>query len=161
GGRSIASLEDPIEAAIDGVAQSQVDLAAGFDMAKGLRNLLRLDPEVIFIGEMRDEATAEVALQAPLTGQLVDLPRQSPCGCCPSFSGAWDSKLCASQRGTLDRCAALNAPSVPLCPAGQRRGTRSAVWYRCRKVLDWHRLRGMSPNRVFGSDFGGRLPDDE
>jgi len=71
GGRSIASLEDPVEVAVTGVSQSQVDLPAGFDMARGLKNLLRLDPEVIFIGEMRDQATAEVALQAALTGQLV------------------------------------------------------------------------------------------
>jgi general secretion pathway protein E len=71
GGRSIASLEDPVEVAVDGVAQSQVNLAAEFDMAMGLRSLLRLDPEVILIGEMRDRATAEIALQAALTGQLV------------------------------------------------------------------------------------------
>jgi type II secretory ATPase GspE/PulE/Tfp pilus assembly ATPase PilB-like protein len=71
GGRSIASLEDPIEVAVEGVAQSQVDTSAGFDMARGLRNLLRLDPEVILIGEIRDHATADVALQAALTGQLV------------------------------------------------------------------------------------------
>src|SRR3954452_12751760 len=71
GGRSIASLEGPVEVAVPGVAQSQVDAAAGFDMAKGLRNLLRLDPEVILIGEMRDQETAQVALQAALTGQLV------------------------------------------------------------------------------------------
>lgn len=71
GGRSIASLEDPVEVAVDGVAQSQVHASAGFDMATGLRSLLRLDPEVILIGEMRDRATAEIALQAALTGQLV------------------------------------------------------------------------------------------
>jgi general secretion pathway protein E len=71
GGRSVASLEDPVEVAVDGVAQSQLNLSAGFDMASGLRSLLRVDPEVIFIGEMRDRATAEIALQAALTGQLV------------------------------------------------------------------------------------------
>ncbi len=70
-GRSIASLEDPVEVAVDGVAQTQINLAAGFDMATGLRSLLRLDPEVILIGEMRDRTTAEIALQAALTGQLV------------------------------------------------------------------------------------------
>ena len=70
-GRSIASLEDPIEVAVESVAQSQVNLAVDFDMATGLRSLLRLDPEVILIGEMRDRPTAEVALQAALTGQLV------------------------------------------------------------------------------------------
>ena len=71
GGRSIASLEDPVEVAVDGVSQSQINLAAEFDMATALRSLLRLDPEVILIGEMRDRTTAEIALQAALTGQLV------------------------------------------------------------------------------------------
>jgi general secretion pathway protein E len=70
-GRSIASLEDPIETAIAGVAQSQVNVAAGFDLATGLRSLMRQDPEVIMVGEIRDRVTAEVAFQAALTGQLV------------------------------------------------------------------------------------------
>jgi type II secretory ATPase GspE/PulE/Tfp pilus assembly ATPase PilB-like protein len=71
GGRSIASLEDPIEVAVDGVAQSQVNAANGLDLGTGLRSLLRLDPQVILVGEMRDRTTAEIALQAALTGQLV------------------------------------------------------------------------------------------
>ncbi len=69
--RSIVTLEDPIEMALPGVAQAQVNPAAGFDLASGLRSVLRQDPEVIMIGEIRDSATAEVALQASLTGQLV------------------------------------------------------------------------------------------
>lgn len=71
GTRSLATLEDPIEVALPGVAQSQVNPAAGFDLALGLRSLLRQDPEVIAVGEIRDRATAEVALQASLTGHLV------------------------------------------------------------------------------------------
>ena len=71
GGRAIATLEDPIEAAVAGVAQAQVNPAAGFDLATGLRSLLRQDPEVIAVGEIRDRATAEVAFQASLTGHLV------------------------------------------------------------------------------------------
>jgi type II secretory ATPase GspE/PulE/Tfp pilus assembly ATPase PilB-like protein len=71
GQRSIASLEDPVEVVIEGVAQSQVAEAAGFDLLAGLRSLVRQDPEVIFIGEIRDAETAGVALQAALTGQLV------------------------------------------------------------------------------------------
>jgi general secretion pathway protein E len=70
-GRSIASLEDPIETAIAGVAQSQVNVAASFDLATGLRSLMRQDPEVIMVGEIRDRATAEIAFQAALTGQLM------------------------------------------------------------------------------------------
>lgn len=69
--RSIVTLEDPIEMALPGVAQSKVNPHAGFDLACGLRSVLRQDPEVIMIGEIRDAATAEVALQASLTGQLV------------------------------------------------------------------------------------------
>ena len=71
GGRSLATLEDPIEAAVDGVSQAQINLAAGFDLATGLRSLLRQDPEVIAVGEIRDKETAEVAFQASLTGHLI------------------------------------------------------------------------------------------
>lgn len=71
GSRSLASLEDPIEVAVPGVAQSQVNAAAGFDLAAGLRFLLRQDPEVIMVGEIRDPATAETVFQASLTGHLV------------------------------------------------------------------------------------------
>jgi type II secretory ATPase GspE/PulE/Tfp pilus assembly ATPase PilB-like protein len=71
GGRSIVSLEDPVEVAVPGVSQSQVNSTAGFDLVSGLKSLLRQDPEVILIGEMRDRATAEVAIQAALTGQFV------------------------------------------------------------------------------------------
>ena len=71
GERSVASLEDPVEAVVEGVAQSQVAEAAGFDLLTGLRSLVRQDPEVIFIGEIRDAEAAAVAMQAALTGQLV------------------------------------------------------------------------------------------
>lgn len=71
GRRSLASLEDPIEVAVPGVAQSQVNPAAGFDLAIGLRSILRQDPEVIAVGEIRDRVTAEAAFGASLTGHLV------------------------------------------------------------------------------------------
>ena len=71
GQRSLVSLEDPIEAALDGVAQSQVNPEAGFDYATGLKSLMRQDPEVILVGEIRDRETAETVFQAALTGHLV------------------------------------------------------------------------------------------
>ena len=71
GRRSLATLEDPIEVAVPGVAQSQVNPGAGFTLEVGLRSLLRQDPEVIAVGEIRDRPTAEVAFQASLTGHLV------------------------------------------------------------------------------------------
>jgi type II secretory ATPase GspE/PulE/Tfp pilus assembly ATPase PilB-like protein len=69
--RSIASLEDPVEALIAGVAQSQIKASAGFTYAAGLRSMLRQDPEVIMVGEIRDRETAETVFQASLTGHLV------------------------------------------------------------------------------------------
>jgi len=71
GARSLVSLEDPIEVAVPGVAQSQVNPVAGLDLATGLRFLMRQDPEVIMVGEIRDRATAEAAMQASLTGHLL------------------------------------------------------------------------------------------
>jgi len=71
GRKSLVSLEDPIEVAVEGVAQSQANEAAGFDFPTGLRSLMRQDPEVIFVGEIRDGVTAETAFQAALTGHLV------------------------------------------------------------------------------------------
>jgi type II secretory ATPase GspE/PulE/Tfp pilus assembly ATPase PilB-like protein len=71
GRRSIATLEDPIEVAVPGVTQSQVNPSAGFTLETGLRSLLRQDPEVIVVGEIRDRPTAETAFQASLTGHLV------------------------------------------------------------------------------------------
>jgi general secretion pathway protein E len=69
--RSLVSIEDPIEVAVEGVAQSQVNPQTGLDLASGLRFLMRQDPEVIFVGEIRDRATADAAMQASLTGHLL------------------------------------------------------------------------------------------
>lgn len=71
GRRNLVTLEDPIEMALPGVSQSQVHPAAGFDLPTGLRSLMRQDPEVILVGEIRDGVTAETAFQAALTGHLV------------------------------------------------------------------------------------------
>ena len=71
GARSLVSIEDPIEVAVDGMAQSQVNQPAGLDLATGLRFLMRQDPEVIMVGEIRDRPTAEAALQGSLTGHLL------------------------------------------------------------------------------------------
>jgi general secretion pathway protein E len=80
--RQIVSIEDPIERVIDGVSQTQVRPGAEFDFARGLRSLLRQDPEVIMIGEVRDSETASIAIEAALTGHLVftTLHSGSACG---------------------------------------------------------------------------------
>ncbi|MEK7499767.1 MAG: GspE/PulE family protein, partial [Patescibacteria group bacterium] len=67
----IITLEDPIEYRIAGVEQTQVDADAGYSFAIGLRSILRQDPDMIMVGEMRDVETAETAVHAALTGHLV------------------------------------------------------------------------------------------
>ncbi len=67
----IITIEDPIEYHLKGVSQSQVDEAKGFTFANGLRAVVRQDPDVILVGEIRDKETAEISLQASLTGHLV------------------------------------------------------------------------------------------
>ncbi len=67
----IITLEDPIEYQIEGVEQTQVDDEAGYTFANGLRAIVRQDPDVILVGEVRDLETADIALQAALTGHLV------------------------------------------------------------------------------------------
>ena len=69
--KNIITIEDPIEYDIEGVRQSQVNLRAGFTFITGLNNILRQDPDVIMIGEIRDVETAQIAIRAALTGQLV------------------------------------------------------------------------------------------
>lgn len=69
--KNVLSLEDPIEYNIDGVSQSQVRPEIGYTFANGLRSALRQDPDVIMVGEIRDKETAQLAIQAALTGHLV------------------------------------------------------------------------------------------
>ncbi|HET6422852.1 MAG TPA: ATPase, T2SS/T4P/T4SS family, partial [Planctomycetaceae bacterium] len=71
GARSLVTLEDPIEAELTGVAQTQVHRPAEFTYPLGLRSLLRQDPDVIFVGEIRDRETAATSFQAGLAGHLV------------------------------------------------------------------------------------------
>lgn len=68
---NIATLEDPVEYELAGISQSQVNDRAGFTFAGGLRSLLRQDPDIILVGEIRDAETAQIAVQAALTGHLV------------------------------------------------------------------------------------------
>jgi len=67
----IITLEDPIEYHLDGISQTQVDTKKGYDFAKGLRSIMRQDPDAVLVGEIRDLETASTALQAALTGHLV------------------------------------------------------------------------------------------
>ena len=69
--RNILTVEDPVEYSLPGIGQTQVNLKADMTFAKGLRAILRQDPDVVMIGEIRDLETVEIAIQASLTGHLV------------------------------------------------------------------------------------------
>lgn len=67
----IITIEDPIEYRLEGISQTQVNHSKGYDFANGLKAIVRQDPDVILVGEIRDEETADISLQAALTGHLV------------------------------------------------------------------------------------------
>lgn len=69
--KKIVTIEDPVEYRIDGIEQVQIDPSSGFDFPQALRGVLRQDPDVIMVGEIRDKETAEIGVNAALTGHLV------------------------------------------------------------------------------------------
>ena len=68
---NVITVEDPVEKAIDGINQCQVNTKAGMTFAAALRSILRQDPDIVMIGEMRDAETAEIGIRAAITGHLV------------------------------------------------------------------------------------------
>lgn len=69
--KNIATIEDPVEYEIDGITQIQVNVKTNLTFASGLKTILRQDPDIIFVGEIRDEETASIAINSALTGHLV------------------------------------------------------------------------------------------
>ena len=105
---NISTIEDPIEYRMPGVNQSQVNPKVGFSFALGLRALLRQDPNIIMVGEIRDQETAEIAINAAMTGHLVlstlhtndaatTLPRLTDMGV-PPFLIAYTANVIVAQR---------------------------------------------------------------
>ncbi|MCL5009032.1 MAG: Flp pilus assembly complex ATPase component TadA, partial [Patescibacteria group bacterium] len=70
-GVKIITLEDPVEYKLEGIVQTPIDHSHNFDFAQGLRAILRQDPDIVMVGEIRDQETAEVSMQAALTGHMV------------------------------------------------------------------------------------------
>jgi type IV pilus assembly protein PilB len=86
-GVKIITLEDPVEYKLTGINQSQIDSSKDYTFAKGLRSILRQDPDIVMVGEIRDLETAEIAIQAALTGHLVlsTIHTNSAAGAIPRF----------------------------------------------------------------------------
>lgn len=107
-GVNISTVEDPIEYRVSGVNQSQINTKVGFTFASGLRALLRQDPNIIMVGEIRDQETAEISINAAMTGHLVlstlhtndaptTLPRLVDMGV-PPFLVAYTANIIIAQR---------------------------------------------------------------
>jgi type IV pilus assembly protein PilB len=71
GKKNIVTMEDPVEFVLEGINQGQINVKAGFDFDDGMRSILRQDPDIVMVGEMRDKQTCEMAIQAALTGHMV------------------------------------------------------------------------------------------
>jgi len=69
--KNIVTLEDPVEYSLHGITQAQINLPVGFTFEKGMRSIVRQDPDIIMVGEIRDKITARIAIEAALTGHLV------------------------------------------------------------------------------------------
>lgn len=136
GTRNILTVEDPVEYALDGIGQTQVNTAVGMSFAAGLRAILRQDPDVVMIGEIRDPETAEIAVQAALTGHLVlstvhtnsavaSVARLRDMGVEPFLLSSTLTALVAQRlvRRLCDHCKEAYTPSAAECAElGLKRG---------------------------------------
>lgn len=121
--RNIVTVEDPVEYDLQGISQSQINAEIGMTFAAGLRATLRQDPDVILVGEIRDEETATVATQAALTGHLVfsSLHANSAAGAVVRLRdlGLDDFLIAATLRGVIAQrllrrlCPACRKPHSP------------------------------------------------
>lgn len=129
GSRHIVTIEDPVEQVIEGVSQAQARPGTEFDFARGLRSLLRQDPEVIMIGEIRDPETAGIAIEAALTGHLVfsTLHAGSACGVISRLldMGIESYLLTSGLRGILNQ--RLVRRLCPSCRRGRGEETMGSV----------------------------------
>ena len=157
GGRHIITVEDPAEQIIPGVMQTEVNEARGLDFAKAARHLLRQDPQVLVIGEIRDEEPANIAVRAALTGHLVisTLHAGSCQGvferllvlCTDHSAVASSLELVLNQRLLRRRCAEC---------AGKGCATCLQTGYRGRlPLVEWLRLNDSLRGRIANRDLTG------
>jgi type IV pilus assembly protein PilB len=155
GDRCLITLEDPVEYEVERIRQAQINVRAGLTFASGLRSVLRHDPDVILVGEMRDQETVQIALSAALTGHLVlttlhtttaagAIPRLLDMGAEP-FVVASAVSLIASQRLVRTLCPDCRAVSDVPDDARKRFGLSGTVY------------RAVGCNHCRGTGFRGRI----
>lgn len=159
--RNIVTLEDPVEIAMPGITQVQTNERAGLTFARGLRSILRQDPDMVLVGEIRDTETAELALRASMTGHLVlstlhtndaiaALTRLVDMGIEP-FLVASSLTLVAAQRLVRTPCTACARPYQP----DER--TLTALALTESDLAGATPMRGTGCARCAGSGYRGRM----
>jgi len=141
GGRHIITVEDPAEQIVPGVMQTEINTARGLDFAQAARHLLRQDPQVLVIGEIRDDETANIAVRAALTGHLVIATLHA--GSCQGVferllalssdlsAAATSLELVLNQRLVRRLCAECSGKGCPACTQTGYRGRGPLVeWLR-------------------------------
>lgn len=151
---NVVTLEDPVEVALEHVSQSQMHPASGFDFARGLRSLVRQDPEVIMIGEVRDRETAQIAIEAGLTGHLVisTLHSGSACGVIGRLAEMGiepylitsSLKAVVGQRLLRRLCRDCTRPSSPAGRQTEKDSSKTTSW------------EAVGCERCFGTGYRGR-----
>jgi len=146
---NICTVEDPVECNMSGINQFQVNTGVGFEFATALRNLLRQDPDIIMVGEIRDQTTANIAVQAALTGHLVlstlhtndaagAVTRLLDLGVAPYLVGASLNAVLAQRlvRKICPNCKTEYEPSVAIRKTVEKISGKVTKYYRgvgCRK----------------------------
>jgi type IV pilus assembly protein PilB len=122
--QNIVSLEDPVEYQMQGINQSQVMADIGYTFASGLRSILRQDPNIIFVGEIRDKETAELAIQAALTGHLVfSTSAHKQCCRCNTTLGRYGYRpLFDFANNCFDNCPEIISPYLPQLQKASSKG---------------------------------------
>jgi len=158
--KNVVTLEDPVEIQLPGITQVQTNDRAGLTFSKGLRSILRQDPDVVLVGEVRDSDTAELALQASMTGHLVlttlhtndavaALTRLVDMGIQP-FLIASSLSLVVAQRLVRRPCADCAAPYMPSARVLTLLGLSEA------DLVDATPMRGRGCGECGGTGYRGR-----
>ena len=174
GGRHIITIEDPAEQVVPGIMQTEVSEARGLTFARAARHLLRQDPQVLVIGEIRDEETANIAVRAALTGHLViSTLHAGSCNgvferllvLCRDHSAVTASvELVLNQRLVRRLCPSCAGKGCPSCLATGYQGRVPLVeWVRMndalRKRLAAHDLEGLVPRSSLAAEAQGLVQE--
>jgi type IV pilus assembly protein PilB len=156
---NIITVEDPVEYQLDGITQVQVNNKAGLTFASGLRSMMRADPDIIMVGEIRDRETAQIAIEAALTGHLVlsTLHTNDAPG---AISRLIEMGIEPFLVGSAVDCVVAQRLARLLCPECKRRTTLTSDVMRANGFnvgLDLEAYEPMGCARCGGSGYKGRV----